>query len=67
MQKPPRTAQTGRQSKKESVKREKLHKHRKFKEKQDRGKIVIKYALNIFLIWVIIIKFNAYLIHIVIK
>ena len=28
---------------------------------------VIKYALNIFLIRIIIIKFNAYLIHIVIK
>ena len=43
------------------------NRHSKFKEKQDRVKIVIKYALNIFLIWVIIIKFNAYLIHVVIK
>ena len=42
-------------------------KQSKFKEKRDRGKIVIKYALNIFLIRVIIIKFNAYLIHVVIK
>ena len=63
MQKLPSTQD---ESESETQRKRKTGRRTKFKEKQDRGKIVIKIlrkpklALNIFLIQIIIIKFNAY-------